>query len=81
MFDVDNANEPFRPYVIFSDRRSVALSDLSDEERGFLDQAMELLEPGLLMARQSDVIWNTKGPRHKRHALAAIQRLRNRFAG
>lgn len=72
MLDPDNTNEPFRPYAIIMDRRSFAVEDLSAEERDFLDQALDFVGPGLLKARLGDVVWSTKGRRHIRHALAAI---------
>lgn len=72
MLEPENRNEPFKPYAIYDNRRSMALSDLEAGEYEFIQAIVGDLGDGLVKARLSDVLWATPGQRHLRHALAAI---------
>jgi hypothetical protein len=56
-FDPDNRTEPFRPMMVFGDRRSLVPTDLMVEQINQLGKvATELMHLGL-RARVADVVW------------------------
>ncbi|RMR37955.1 hypothetical protein ALP36_02018 [Pseudomonas syringae pv. coriandricola] len=72
MLNPSNPNEPFRPFAILEDRRSLAISDVTDEEFDFLELAIDELSTGLVKARVAEVLWVTPGRRHIKQAEAAL---------
>lgn len=72
MLNPSNPNEPFRPFAILEDRRSLAISDVTDEEFDFLELAIDELGTGLVKARVAEVLWITPGRRHIQQAEAAL---------
>jgi len=65
MLNPSNPNEPFRPFAILEDRRSLAISDVTDEEFDFLELAIDELSTGLVKARVAEVLWVTPGRRRR----------------
>lgn len=65
-------NEPFKPYQVFHDRRSVGPDDLSDADILFFAEIVDVVDDDWLKARLSDLIWLRCKPRNTVFALKAI---------
>ncbi|WP_283184414.1 DUF4209 domain-containing protein [Pseudomonas svalbardensis] len=73
MLNPANLNEPFSPFAILEDKRSLAISDVVDDEYDFLAAVMDEINTGLVKARVAEVLWISRGRRHINQAQAAIE--------
>lgn len=72
MLSPASQNEPFRPFAVFHDRRSVILDDLSEADIDFFAQIVDSVEDSWLKARLADLVWLKGKPRNAVFALKAI---------
>lgn len=72
MLSPSNYNEPLKPFAVFQDKRSFALSDLTSEELEFISEIASELSAGLLKARLCEVLWIDPERRRVEYAQAAV---------
>lgn len=77
MLSPSNQNEPFKPFVVFNDRRSVIPDDLQDSDIDFFVQITNAADDPWLKARLADLCWLRKKPRDVACALTAIDAYRS----
>jgi len=70
-------NEPFKPFAVFHDRRSVIPDDFSESDIDFFANIVDSVDDVLLKARLADLSWLLKKPRDIRYALLAIDSYRS----
>jgi len=70
-------NEPFKPYAVSHDRRSVIPDDLPESDIAFFAQIVEAANDSWLQARLADLVWLKGKPRNAAFALKAIDAYRN----
>lgn len=69
-------NEPFKPFAVFHDRRSVVPDDLPDADILFFAEIIDVVDDDWLKARLSDLVWLKGKPRNTAFALKAIDAYR-----
>ena len=69
-------NEPFKPFAVFHDRRSVIPDDLPDADITFFAEIVDAVDDNWLKARLSDLLWLKDKPRNTAFALKAIDAYR-----
>lgn len=69
-------NEPFKPFAVFHDRRSVIPDGFSDYEIAFFAQIVDAVDDPWLKARLADLCWLMQKPKPVAHALTAIDAYR-----
>jgi hypothetical protein len=72
MLSPSSPNEPFKPFAVFHDRRSVVLDDLTDADILFFAEIVDAVDDDWLKARLSDLVWLKGKPRNTAFALKAI---------
>lgn len=72
MLSPSSPNEPFRPFAVFHDRRSVIPDDLLDTDIEFFAEIVDSVDDNWLKARLSDLLWLQVKPRKVAFALSAI---------
>ena len=77
MLSPESPNEPFKPFAVFHDRRSVIPDDLSDSDIEFFAQIVDAVDDDWLRARLADLVWLKGKPRNPTFALKAIDAYRN----
>ncbi|MCW6625087.1 DUF4209 domain-containing protein [Yersinia ruckeri] len=77
MLSLSSPNEPFKPYAVFHDRRSVIPDDLSDSDIQFFADIVDGVDNDWLKARLSDLVWLKSKPRNIEFALKAIDAYRS----
>lgn len=70
-------NEPYKPYAVFQDRRSVIPDDLSESDIQFFAEILNEVDHDWLKARLSDLVWLKSKHRNIKFALTAIDAYRN----
>lgn len=76
MLSPSSLNEPFKPFAVFGDRRSVIPDDLSGSDLDFFADIVDAVTDTWLKARLADLIWLKRKPRDVKFALAAIDSYR-----
>lgn len=76
MLSPSSLNEPFKPYAVFHDRRSVIPDDLSESDIEFFASIVADINDIRLKARLADLVWLKKTPRDVSFALIAIDAYR-----
>lgn len=71
-----STNEPFKPYAIFHDRRSVIPDDMHSADILFFAEIVDEVDDYWLKARLSDLVWLKGTPRNTEFALKAIDAYR-----
>ncbi|EMH4148827.1 DUF4209 domain-containing protein [Providencia stuartii] len=77
MLSPSSPNEPFKPFAVFHDRRSVVPDDISDSDILFFAEIVDGVDNDWLKARLSDLIWLKSKPRNIEFALKAIDAYRS----
>ena len=77
MLSPSSQNEPFKPFSVFHDRRSVIPDDLLETDINFFAQIVDLVEEKWVKARISELIWLKGKPRNTSFALKAIDAYRS----
>jgi hypothetical protein len=77
MLSPASPNEPFKPYAVFHDRRSVVPDDLSDADITFLAEIVDATDDSRLKARIADLVWLKRKPRTVAFALRALDAYRS----
>ena len=77
MLSPSSQNEPFRPFAVFHDRRSVIPDDLPDADIMFFAQIVDAVDDDWLKARLADLVWVKGKPRNASFALKAIDAYRS----
>lgn len=77
MLSPSSQNEPFKPYAVFNDRRSLIPDDLSDLDITFFSQIVDAVDDDRLKARLADLVWLKGNPRNASFALKAIDAYRS----
>lgn len=77
MLSPSSPNEPFKPFAVFHDRRSVIPDDLSDADIQFFAEIVDTVDDDWLKARLADLAWLKAKPRNTAFALKAIDAYRN----
>lgn len=77
MLSPSNHNEPFKPFAVFHDRRSVIPDDLLDADITFFAQIVDMVDDDWLKARLADLVWLKAKPRNTSFALKAINAYRS----
>ncbi len=77
MLSPSSQNEPFKPYAVFNDRRSLIPDDLSDLDITFFSQIVDAVDDDWLKARLADLVWLKGNPRNASFALKAIDAYRS----
>jgi hypothetical protein len=65
-------NEPFQPFMIMEDKRTVIPDDFLDLDMAFFASIVDMIDDPWLKARISDLVWFKHKPRNFKFALAAI---------
>lgn len=76
MLSPSSPNEPFKPFAVFHDRRSVIPDDLLDTDITFFAEIVDAVNENWLRARLSDLLWLKIKPRNTAFALKAIDAYR-----
>ncbi|OWT72961.1 MULTISPECIES: DUF4209 domain-containing protein [unclassified Achromobacter] len=69
-------NEPFKPFMVMEERRSVIPDDLSESEITFYAEIADAIHDARLKARVADLVWLKQRPRNFHFALTAIDAYR-----
>lgn len=77
MLSPSSPNEPFKPFAVFHDRRSVIPDDLLDTDITFFAEIVDAVDENWLKARLSDLLWLKSKPRNTSFALKAIDAYRS----
>ncbi len=77
MLSPSSQNEPFKPYAVFHDRRSVIPDDLTDADILFFAEIVDAVDDIWLKARLADLAWLKRRPRDVAFALTAIDAYRS----
>jgi Domain of unknown function (DUF4209) len=77
MLSPSSQNEPFKPFAVFHDRRSVIPDDLPEVDITFFSQIVDAVDDSWLRARLADLVWLKAKPRSAVFALKAIDAYRN----
>lgn len=77
MLSPSSQNEPFKPFPVFHDRRSVIPDDLSEADITFFAQIVDAADDNWLKARLADLVWLKGKPRNASFALKAIDAYRS----
>ncbi|MEB8536869.1 DUF4209 domain-containing protein [Acidithiobacillus ferriphilus] len=77
MLSPSSPNEPFKPFAVFHDRRSVIPEDMSDADILFFAEVIDAVDDDWLKARLSDLVWLKGKPRNTGFALKAIDAYRS----
>jgi hypothetical protein len=77
MLSPSSQNEPFKPYAVFHDRRSVIPDDLTDADILFFAEIVDVVDDIWLKARLADLAWLKRKPRDVTFALTAIDAYRS----
>lgn len=77
MLSPSSLNEPFKPYAVFQDRRSVIPDDLTESDIDFFAEIANEVEDVWLKARLADLSWLKKKPREVVYATMAIDAYRS----
>lgn len=77
MLSPSSLNEPFKPYAVFHDRRSVIPDDLTQSDIDFFAVIANEVEDVWLKARLADLSWLNKKPREVVYATKAIDAYRS----
>lgn len=72
MLSPSSPNDPFKPFAVFHDRRSVVLDDFLDADILFFAEIVDAVDDDWLKARLSDLVWLKGKPRNTVFALKAI---------
>lgn len=76
MLSPSSTNEPFKPFAVFHDRRSVVPDDLLDADILFFKEIANAVDDDWLKARICDLVWLKGKPRDTAFALKAIDAYR-----
>lgn len=76
MLSPSSSNEPFKPFAVFHDRRSVVPDDLLEADIQFFAEIVDAIDDEWLKARLSDLVWLKSKPRNTAFALKAIDAYR-----
>lgn len=76
MLSPSSPNEPFKPFAVFHDRRSVIPEDMPDADIVFFAEIVDAVDDDWLKARLSDLVWLKGKPRNTAFALKAIDAYR-----
>lgn len=68
----ESPNEPYRPFTISSNSRSMIPDDLTEEDIIFIESILVHIDFPLLKARLADLLWLCKRPRSVEHARIVI---------
>lgn len=77
MLSPSSPNEPFKPFAVFHDRRSVIPDDMLDADILFFEEIVDSVDDDWLKARLSDLVWLKGKPRNTAFALKAIDAYRS----
>ncbi len=77
MLSPSSQNQPFKPYAVFHDRRSVIPDDLTDADILFFAEIVDAVDDIWLKARLADLAWLKRKPRDVAFALTAIDAYRS----
>lgn len=69
-------NEPFKPFMVMAERRSVIPDDFSESDLTFYAEIVDEIDDAWLKARIADLVWLKQRPRNVKFALAAIDAYR-----
>ncbi|MEN5016956.1 DUF4209 domain-containing protein [Erwinia sp. Eh17-17] len=72
MLSPSSPNEPFKPFAVFHDRRSVIPEDFSKSDIQFFAEIADKVDNNWLKARLNDLVWLKGKPRNTKFALEAI---------
>lgn len=70
--DPDSINEPFKPWIQLSDRRSTSIGDFDKSDFQFFESIYEKIEEPLVRARFADILWVYSKPKSKHFVDVAI---------
>lgn len=76
MLSPSSPNEPFKPFAVFHDRRSVTPDDLPDTDITFFAEIVDAVDDNWLKARLGDLLWLKSKPRNTAFVLKAIDAYR-----
>lgn len=76
MLSPSSLNEPFKPFAVFHDRRSVVPDDLLNADILFFAEIVDAVDEDWLRARLSDLVWLKGKPRNTAFALKAVDAYR-----
>lgn len=76
MLSPSSPNEPFKPFAVFHNRRSVVPDDLPNADILFFAEIVDAVDDDWLKARLSDLVWLKGKPRNTAFALKAVDAYR-----
>ena len=76
MLSPDSVNEPFKPFTVFANKRSIIPEDFLEADIDFFAQIVDVVNHPWLKARLADLVWFKQRPRKVHFALAAIDAYR-----
>jgi hypothetical protein len=77
MLTPSSQNEPFKPFMVLRDRRSVIADDFHESDITFLEEIVDRVDNNFLKARLADLVWLKRIPRDAAFALKAIDAYRS----
>lgn len=77
MLSPASQNEPFKPYAVLHDRRSVIPDDMLEADITFFAKIVDAVDDDWLKARLADLVWLKSKPRNPKFALMAIDAYRS----
>jgi hypothetical protein len=77
MLTPSSLNEPFKPFAVMRDRRSVMADDFHESDIAFLKEIVNTVDHNFLKARLADLVWLKSTPRDVSFALKAIDAYRS----
>ena len=76
MLSPSSLNEPFKPFAVFRDRRSVIPDDFFEADLEFFASIVDEIDDNRLKARFADLLWLKKTPKDVSFVLMAIDAYR-----
>jgi hypothetical protein len=76
MLSPSSLNEPFKPFAVSQDSRSVVPDDLHDTDILFFAEIVDAVDDNWLKARLSDLVWLKGNPRNSAFAVKAVDAYR-----
>jgi hypothetical protein len=77
MLTPSSQNEPFKPFAVLGDKRSVIADDFHESDITFLKEIVDSVDNNFLKSRLADLVWLKSTPRDVSFALKAIDAYRS----
>lgn len=72
MLSPESTNEPYKPFAVFHDRRSLIPEDITPDQLEFMEEIFPFIGQSWLKARVGDLLWLLGKPKNPAHARDVI---------